>query len=123
MKLLIVSQYFWPESFGINDVARVLSQKNIQIEVITGKPNYPSGIIFEGYKTFGCQFEIYEGIFIHHIPLIARGRSRFRLGLNYFSFILSGLFFPPWILRKRKFDVIFVYAPSPILQAIPAIFL
>jgi glycosyltransferase involved in cell wall biosynthesis len=27
------------------------------------------------------------------------------------------------MLRKKKYDVIFVYAPSPILQAIPAIFL
>jgi glycosyltransferase involved in cell wall biosynthesis len=52
-----------------------------------------------------------------------RGQGGLRLALNYFSFIVSGLVFAPWMLRKKKFDVIFIYAPSPILQAIPAIFL
>ena len=50
MKILIVSQYFWPENFLINDLAKSLVEKGHQIEVLTGKPNYPGGKVFDGYK-------------------------------------------------------------------------
>ena len=123
MRVLIVSQYFWPESFRINEVAKSLLEKDIKVEVLTGKPNYPRGEIFTGYRAWGCQRESRQGITINRIPLLARGGGGARLGLNYLSFVVSGLLFAPWMLRKKKFDVIFVYAPSPILQAIPAIFL
>ena len=123
MRTLIVSQYFWPESFRINDVAKTLVEKGIEVEVLTCKPNYPSGKTLLGYPAWKCQQEIHEGAQIHRIPFIPRGNSAWRLGLNYLSFIISGLFFTPWMLRDKNFDVIFVYAPSPILQAIPAIFL
>lgn len=123
MKVLVLSQYFWPEGFRINDVARTLSEKGIEVEVLTGKPNYPRGDIFEGYRAWGCQQESYQGIKIHRIPLFTRGRGGWRLALNYLSFVASGLLFAPWLLRRKSFDAIFVYAPSPILQAIPAVFL
>ncbi|MGZ8916229.1 MAG: glycosyltransferase family 4 protein, partial [Methylobacter sp.] len=120
MRVLIVSQYFWPESFQINDVAKTLLDKGVEVEVLTGKPNYPRGEIFSGYRAWGLQREAHQGIGINRIPLLARGRGGWRLALNYLSFIGSGLVFAPWMLRKKKFDVIFIYAPSPILQAIPA---
>jgi len=123
LRVLIVSQYFWPENFRINDVAKTLLEKGIEVEVLTGKPNYPRGEVFEGYKAWGRQQESYQGININRIPLRARGRGGWRLALNYFSFVVSGLLFAPWMLRNKKFDVIFIYAPSPILQAIPAIFI
>ncbi len=91
--------------------------------MLTGKPNYPHGEIFAGYRAWGCQQENYQGININRIPLLARGGGGWRLALNYLSFVVSGLIFAPWMLRKKKFDVIFIYAPSPILQALPAIFL
>lgn len=123
MRVLIVSQYFWPESFSINELTKTLLDKGIEVEVLTGKPNYPHGKIFPGYRAQGCQRETHQGIEINRIPLIARGRGGLRLALNYLSFVVSALLFAPWMLRKKKFDVIFVYAPSPILQAIPAIYL
>lgn len=122
-KVLIVSQYFWPESFRINDVVKTLLEKSIEVEVLTGKPNYPRGEIFSGYRAWGFQRETHQGVNINRIPLLARGCGGWRLALNYLSFVLSGLLFAPWMLRKKRFDVIFIYAPSPILQAIPAIFL
>ncbi len=121
--MLIVSQYYWPESFRINDVAKTLVEKGIEVEVLTGKPNYPRGIIFDGYRTWGCQNETHNGIRINRIPLIPRNSGGLRLALNYLFFVLSGVFFAPWLLRGRKFDVIVVHGMSPILQAIPAIFL
>ncbi len=122
MRVLIISQYFWPENFSINSVAESLSKKVTDLEVLTGKPNYPKGKIFHGYRALGSQREVYEGITINRIPLLARGDSNWRLALNYISFVVSGILFAPWLLRRKKFDVIFVYAPSPVLQAIPAIF-
>jgi len=123
MKVLIVSQYFWPESFSINEHVKSLLDKGVDVEVLTGKPNYPRGKIFSGYHAWGIQQEIHQGIIINRIPLLARGGGGWRLALNSLSFIVSGLLFAPWMLRKKFFDVIFVYAPSPILQALPAIFL
>lgn len=123
MHVLIVSQYFWPESFRINEVAKTLQNKGVEIEVLTGKPNYPQGEIFPGYRAWGCQQESYQGINVNRIPLLARGGGGWRLALNYLSFVVSGLMFAPWMLRNKKYDAIFVYAPSPILQAIPAIFI
>lgn len=123
MRVLIFSQYFWPEIFRINDIAKSLIRKGVELEVLTGKPNYPRGKILPTYRAWGCLHEQYEELHINRIPLIARGSGGWMLALNYLSFLFSGLFFAPWLLRKKKFDVIFVYAPSPILQAIPAIFL
>lgn len=123
MNILIVTQYYWPESFRINDVAKALSEKGIIVDVLTGKPNYPQGTVYNGYREWGLQQEVSDGIDIHRIPLLSRGKGGLRLALNYLSFVISGLLFSPWLLRKKKFDVIFVYAPSPILQALPAIFI
>ncbi len=100
-----------------------MSEKGIEVEVLTGKPNYPRGKIFDGYRAWGCQQETHHNIGIYRIPLMERGRRRWRLALNYLSFVVSGMSFAPYLLRGKKYDVIFVYAPSPILQAIPAIFL
>lgn len=123
MNVLIISQYFWPENFRINEIAQTLSEKGVCVEILTGKPNYPRGEIYAEYGGWGYRRDSFKGIRINRIPILARGRGGWRLVLNYLSFILSGLLFAPWMLRKKKFDVIFVYAPSPILQAIPAIFL
>ncbi len=123
LRILVISQYFWPESFRINELVQSLVSKGLNVEVVTGKPNYPGGTVFDGYSAGGCAHEKYRGIEIHRVPLIPRGKGAVRLAINYISFVVSGLMFAPWILRKKRFDVIFVYAPSPILQAIPAIYL
>jgi glycosyltransferase involved in cell wall biosynthesis len=120
---LIVSQYFWPENFSINGIAKTLVEKGVEVDVLTCKPNYPSGKLLLGYRAWKCQQENHQGVYIHRIPFLPRGNRPWRLVLNYLSFIVSGVLFAPWMLYKKKFDVIFVYAPSPILQAIPAIFL
>ena len=124
MKVLVVSQYFWPEGFRINEVVRSLVETGVEVDVLTGKPNYPEGAIFNGYRAGGCQVESWAGATVYRVSLFPRGaRSAWRLALNYLSFVASGLMFGPWLLRKRQYDVVFVYGLSPILLAIPAIFL
>ena len=124
MRVLIVTQYFFPENFRINEIVRSLSEKGVEVDVLTGKPNYPEGRITEGYRAWGTLRETWGGATIFRAPLFPRGaRSARRLAFNYLSFIFSGLIFGPWLLRKRQYDVVFVYGLSPILLAIPAIFL
>ena len=124
MKVLVVSQYFWPEGFRINEVVRSLVEEGVEVDVLTGKPNYPEGVIFNGYRAGGCQVESWAGATVYRVPLFPRGaRGALRLALNYLSFVASGLIFGPWLLRKRQYDVVFVYGLSPILLAIPAVFL
>jgi glycosyltransferase involved in cell wall biosynthesis len=94
------------------------------VDVLTGKPNYPDGKIFPGYLAAGCTREFWEGANICRVPIFPRGfRSGTRLFLNYLSFILSGAVLGAWQLKYTKIDVILVYAPSPLLQALPALFI
>lgn len=124
LKLLLVSQYFWPESFAINALARSLCERSVEVTVVTGQPNYPEGEVFSGYSAWRLQREGFNGMEVLRLPLFPRGkRSSLRLALNYLSFVFAGLVFGPWLLRRRSFDVVFVYAPSPLLQSLPAIWL
>lgn len=124
MRVLVVSQYFWPESFRINELVQSLVERGVIVDVLTGKPNYPEGKIYPGYQAAGCVREFWHGANIFRVPLFPRGfRSVARLFFNYLSFIFSGAIVGTWQLRNTKTDVIFVYAPSPLLQAIPALFI
>lgn len=123
MRVLVFSQYFWPESFRINDVVSSLRKEGCDVTVLTGKPNYPDGRIFDGFKAWGTQVQTHpEGYTIFRVPMIPRGRGgALRLVANYLSFVASATWFGRGLLRGQNFDAILVYAPSPILQAIPAI--
>jgi glycosyltransferase involved in cell wall biosynthesis len=124
VRILVVSQYFWPESFRINELVSSLVKRGVKVDVLTGKPNYPDGKVFPGYQVAGCNIEDWSGAQVYRVPLIPRGRkSALRLALNYLSFVVSGTVFGAWSLRGVKPDVILVYAPSPLLQALPALFL
>ena len=124
LKVLILSQYFWPEEFRVNDIVKGLVERGVSIDVLTGKPNYPVGLIFKNYTASGISVESYDGMVINRIPIFPRGKGgRLKLTINYLSFILSAFIFSPFVLRRKKFDLIFVYAPSPLLQALPALFL
>lgn len=123
MKILIVTQYFWPESFKINDLAQALQEQGHEVTVLTGMPNYPKGVYYPGYSFLKPSCEMYNGIKIRRVPIISRGKSSsIRLVLNYFSFVffaaILGFFYCP-----GKFDNIFVFEPSPITVGIPAVFL
>ncbi len=123
MRLLVVTQYFWPENFIITDLLSQLSIKGFEVSVLTGKPNYPIGKIFDGYSLLGTSFENKYGIKIFRVPIFPRGKfSKIRLFLNYFSFILSAYLFGKKLIRGIEYDLVFVFAPSPLLQALPAIY-
>ena len=120
MKILIVSQYFWPEYFRVNSLAKDLKNKNHDVEVLTSIPNYPIGNIYDDFKRNPKKFDYFEGIKVHRVKQITRGRSRnIRLFLNYLSFLLFGLF--KSFFLKKKYDVVITFATSPILVALISI--
>jgi glycosyltransferase involved in cell wall biosynthesis len=125
MRVLILSQYFWPESFRINEVAESLRQAGCEVAVLTGQPNYPDGKVFPGYRALSSGRERHPaGYTIYRVPIVPRGSGKgWQLALNYLMFVVSASLRGRRLLRGQRFDVILVYAPSPILQAIPGIFL
>jgi len=124
MRVLIVSQYFWPENFRINDLALGLAQLGHEVCVLTGNPNYPAGRFFPGYGMLGRWRERWSGIEIKRVPLISRGPGRgVRLALNYASFAMSASVLGPFRCRRPSCDVILVYEPSPVTVGLPALVL
>lgn len=120
MKILIVTQYFWPEAFRINDLAVELKERGHEVEVLTGKPNYPKGDFYEGYSLFGNRNDEYKGVKVHRVPILPRGKGgTIRLVLNYLSFVFSASLY--LLMRRDKYDVTFTFAISPITAVFPAI--
>ena len=121
LKILIVSQYFWPENMRVNDMAEELVRRGHEVTVLTALPNYPEGQVFEAYREAPEQFASYHGAEVVRVPIIPRGKRSLTLALNYLSFVVSGSLLGSWKLRGKDFDGVFVYAVSPIMSAIPAL--
>lgn len=121
MRLLIVSQYFYPEEFKINQLARALSGAGHELVVLTGQPNYPTGRFFPGYGVLRPLNEQYGDVQVVRVPIFPRHSGRdWQLALNYFSFAASATLFGLPRLRGR-FDACLAFCPSPITTAVPAI--
>ena len=120
MRILIITQYFWPENFIINDIAFSLKERGHKVYVLTAKPNYPKGNFFKGYSFLFQNTEIWNGIKIYRSPLIPRGNGKgFQLFLNYITFALFSSVRLLFIFKK--IDKILVYQPSPVTVGLPAI--
>ena len=122
--ILLVSQYFYPESFRVNDLAVEWVKRGYKVTVLTGIPNYPIGKYFEGYDKNHRTHETWNGVNIIRIPLVARGNSKNKIlnaiGMtrNYFSFVRSG---KKWVKSKEAADLhpdlVFTFEVSPMTQA------
>ena len=114
--ILVVSQYFYPEQFRINDICTEWVKRGYKVTVLTGIPNYPQGEYFEGYDLVHKRTEEWNGIRIIRIPLIPRGHNSIGLVANYFSFVISGFIWKS--LTKIKADYVFTFEVSPMTQAL-----
>lgn len=123
MRLLVVSQYFWPENFRVNEIVTEMAARGHQVTVLTGRPNYPEGHLHPEFVADSDRFSSYHGVEVLRVPLRPRGQGSLRLLLNYWSFVFWGCLLGPWLLRGRRFDAIFVFETSPITAALPAILL
>jgi len=117
--ILVISQYFYPEQFRINDICSEWVKRGYKVTVITGIPNYPQGKYYKGYGLFSKRKETYNGIEIVRLPIIPRGKTSVMMVLNYLSFVISGFF---WKLFTRlKADNVFIFEVSPMTQALPGV--
>lgn len=121
MNILVVSQYFWPESFRINDLVREWISRGHQVTVLTGRPNYPAGEVFPDFLKNPDSYGFFDGAPVHRVPMLARGRGSARLVLNYLSFVVGASIVAPWKLRGLRPDVIFVFGVSPVTVGLPAL--
>ena len=117
--ILIISQYFYPEQFRINDICNEWIKRGYEVTVVTGIPNYPKGKFFEGYGLFKQRKSVYNGAKVIRIPIIPRGNNVVLLTLNYFSFVISGFFWN--LFTKVKADYVFNFETSPMTQALVAV--
>lgn len=121
MRILIITQYFWPENFKINSLSIELRNNGHNVTILTGLPNYPTGKISTGYSFWKNNNETWNSIKIYRSKLIPRFSGK---GVNlFFNYISFALFASVKLLFniKEKPDLIFVYEPSPITVGIPAI--
>jgi glycosyltransferase involved in cell wall biosynthesis len=119
MNVFFVSQYFHPEKFSHNRIVDHLCEGDNAVDVLCAVPNYPSGKFFEGFSNGSRRYEESGRISVRRVWTVARGRSSFRLFLNYVTFpLMAGI---DVAFRKRRPDVTFVSQLSPILMLIPGI--
>ena len=132
MRILLVTQYFYPEVFKSNDLAFELARRGHHVDALVGIPNYPEGKYFKGYGLFSKRHEVIDcsdgnrkgKVNVYRCFQTPRGKGGWRLPVNYFSYVISGclwvLFFFAW---RKKYDCIIGHEPSPIFQAYPALLL
>lgn len=119
MNILVVTQYFFPEQFRINEICRELVKRGNNVTILTGLPNYPEGKIYPGYEEAFTKVDNYYGAKVYRCKLRPRGKGAMSLALNYLSFVYQA----NKTLRNigNDFDVIYTYGLSPITSALPAI--
>ena len=121
MKIAIFTQHYYPENFRINYLVEQLKKKN-EISIFTGNPHYNlNKEVIDKYKK-NYPYKIKKGnLTVTRFPIFFQKKSNLSKVFNYASYIISLCFYLSF-LKKEKFDIIFVYATSPIFQCIPAIY-
>lgn len=119
MRILILSQWFQPEPhFKGLEFAIALRDLGHEVEVLTGFPNYPGGVVYPGYCVRLMQRETMDGIVVTRAYLFpSHDQSALRRIVNYVSFAVSTTLLA---LVQRKPDVVYVYTP-PMTAALAAV--
>ena len=119
MKILVFSQYFYPESFRINTLCRELVHRGHEVTVVTGYPQYPGGEIYDGYG-FDTPYEKeWYGVKIERVKVPPRGHNAIGLLRNCIGYVVEG---NKWVKKcEKKYDAVFVFEVSPVTVGLPAI--
>ena len=117
MKILLVSQFYYPERFSVTDIAEELVKQGNEVTVLTGRPNYGFHHILKEYKH--TKYEEISGVKVHRVKLFPRKEGRISIINNYLSFH----FFAKRFVRhfKEKFDVVLSVSLSPVISISPAL--
>ena len=120
-KVLIISQYFWPEDFRSNELASNLKNLGYIVEVLTSTPQYPNKELFLDFYTNSNSFNDFDGLKVYRCFQFSRGKSKFSLVLNYLSFVFFCTFYILRNLKNKEYDFILSVQLSPISSSIPSI--
>lgn len=122
MRVLLVTQYFYPENFKSNDVAFELARRGYDVTVLTGLPNYPGGKVFDGYGIFRKRKETINGVKVLRTLVVPRGKGGgARLALNYMSWAFIASVWAFFLALFNRYDAVIVHETSPITQGFPAL--
>ena len=116
MRILVFSQYYYPEPFKIHEICEELVKLGHEVTVITGRPNYPDGDLIKGYP----EHEILHGVEILRTPIALRGHNPISLIKNYLSYPRKAK--KAIASLKKEYDIVFVYQLSPVLMIKPALY-
>lgn len=117
MKILVFSQYYYPEPFKIHEICEELVRRGNEVTVITGLPNYPEGKIYDGYD---CKSEeMLNGVHVIRTNITPRGNNYLSLIRNYISYPIKAT--QAIKKLKKQYDIAFVYQLSPVFVIVPAI--
>ena len=120
LRILFFTQYFYPENFRINELVNFFCKENDDVTVLTTNPSYPNKDIFKKKQKkikYGNKLKIIR------IPSYKRYFSNFSIFLNYITFFFNSFILGSFKIINKKFDLIFIFAPSPILTILPIILL
>ena len=119
MKILVFSQYFYPENFRINTLCQELVQRGHEVSVVTGYPQYPIGEIYEGYG-FEIPYEhFWNGVRIHRVKVHPRGKGLLGMLRNTVDYVVAA---NKWVKScEERFDAIYVFEVSPVTVGLPAV--
>ena len=120
MKILIVTEYFYPEEFKINEIALEWQKKGYQVDVLTNFPTYPAGKIYDNYKNKWYDKDNYKGITVHRVKSITGYKENlFKKLLKYFTFMFLGTFVAMKI--GKRYDFVFGFDIGALTGMTPAI--
>ena len=120
MELILISKHFYPEEFFINYVVKELQDTHdVKMRIYTSFPYYNYDI------TKGLDYKSKEYIsnIIRVRSILPKNKKVLAIFLNYTTFIIN-LCIKILIDRKKlKSNLVFIFATSPIYQALPALVL
>lgn len=122
-RVLLVTQYFYPENFKSNDIAFELQKRGYQVDALVGIPNYPEGKYYKGYGIFRKRIQRINGVKVYRAFQTPRGKnSGLKLLFNYLSYaIFASIWAFFFVIFKKRYKAIIVHQTSPITQVLPAI--
>lgn len=119
-RLAYVTQWFAPEPTAVPIwVAEALEREGWDVTVLTGIPNYPDGVVKDGYRAWRPVTETHGRLPVMRAPLYpSHDGSAIGRVANYMSWAISSAFFGRRALRES--DVVLVYS-SPATAAFAAV--
>ena len=125
MKILVICQYYYPEPFRHPDICEELVKRGHEVKVVTGYPNYPEGILYEGYGKGKHIDEVINGVKVHRCYTVPRQTGSVKRLMNYYSYAASST---KYVLSNdclasdgNPFDVVLCNQLSPVMMADAAI--